>query len=117
MKYLYLNLGMDKKMTRQILFKKGEAVAEPVVKKKKPENPVEKPKEEIKIKSELTLQERSKKIYDWLDDKPLINLNGVCIKVGIDRANFVKGMGKNKELKEDVLNKIVAELNQYGYSE
>lgn len=118
---------MDKKLSRQILYRPGKKVSEVLSEKanvqvenidttpKKP--PVEKPKKEVVPKPAETLLERSKRLYDWLDEHPLINLNGICQRAGVDRANFIKGMGKNKELKLDILEKLINELKHYGYAE
>lgn len=104
---------MDKKMNRQIGWR-------PEVSNTKKSD---KPKTDSKAKSaappknELSGQERSKKVYDWLCEHSLFNLNGLCKRVETDRGNFMKAMGADKELKNELLEKIVAELKLYGYAE
>ena len=122
---LYLFLGMDKKMTRQILFRPGRSVSEVIEeganvqvknisvtpnKNKAKAEIVNKQKEPVAI-------ERCKKLYKWLSIHPLINLNGLCKIVGADRANLIKYWKAERELNEVLLNKIIAELKKYGYAE
>ena len=107
-------------MSRTILYKPNKSVSQTLEEKAnvRPEN-IEVKKEVrpvVKVVPEKTLSERSVSIYKWLSIRPFINLNGVCLKVGIDRANFVKGMAKDKELKKEQLDNLEKELNQYGYS-
>jgi len=113
---------MDKKMQRQILFRKDQTISENLedranqVTKINTAKSDKKPKIEPKEKIELTTEQKSKALYKWLESHPLVNLNGVCLEVGVDRANFVKGMSKKKILKEDILIKFQAALKEYGFS-
>lgn len=107
---------MDKKLSRQILFKQGKSVVESEVakkpKKEKAAEVVATPKNQPSEQKKAT----SEDIYKWIQSRPLINLNGICGEVGVDRANFAKGMQKNRQLKEDVLNKFIEVLKVYGFS-
>lgn len=114
---------MDKKSSRQILYKPGKLVSEQLeekankVDKINTTKPHKKPKIEAEHKKELTIQEKSERLYNWLKERPFINLNGVCKKIGFDRANFMKWMSRGKSLNQELLDKIVAELKNYGYAE
>ena len=90
---------MDKKMKRQILFKATTA-----------------PKSKALKKVEQSPQE-TKDVYKWLQSRPLLNLNGICLKVGVDRANFAKSMKANRPLKKEIMAKLLEELKLYGYAE
>lgn len=94
---------------RQVLFQKGKATEEPIIKK------VDKAKPAPESKKEAKIAITSKSLYDWLDSHELINLAGLCKKVGYDRANFVNGIGSGRELKPEVLKKFEIELEKYGY--
>lgn len=109
---------MDKKMSRQILFKKEPLVelkekfvkvqTEAITKSKPIKSPI--------VKVDVIDAKKSEMIYDWVKAHPLINLNGVCKAVGIDRANFLKMAAKNKELKSEVIESFVKILTEYGYT-
>jgi hypothetical protein len=113
---------MDKKMSRQILFKPGQTVskvlnerANSVTRIDTTANPKE--KEAPTVRVELSVAEKSKRLYKWISTHPLINLNGLCKNTGADRANFMKMAVAEKELKSEVLNKFITELIPYGYTE
>lgn len=57
----------------------------------------------------------SKYVYDWLKKHPLIKLNTLCKKIGVDQSNFVKGMKSGKELKPEVVDKLLSILDDYGF--
>ena len=101
---------MDKTTKRQILYKPGATVDT------KKEDKKEKDIVEVEPPKPKSLQEKSEILYDWVGEHPLFNLNGVCVKIGVDRSNFMKGKAKGKELSEDVLSKFEKELKDYGFS-
>lgn len=114
---------MDKKMNRQILFRPDKTVSQVLeekaniqVKNINTKKEIQKTESKFEIpKSNLTIQQRSENLYQWLQKHPLINLNGLCKKTGADRGNFIKSWEKGKELKEELLVKFILELKEYGY--
>jgi len=60
---------------------------------------------------------KSKALYNWLKSHPLINLNGLCKEVGVDRANFKKWMDAEKELKDSMFDKFWHVLGNYGFAQ
>jgi len=107
---IYYFRGMSNPwLSRQILFQKGKTTEEPEkeVKKATPAKRPETPQKPAKS--------TSKDLYDWLDDHPLINTAGLCRLAGVDKSNFLKGLGKNKELPAETLAKFSKILSDYGY--
>jgi hypothetical protein len=58
---------------------------------------------------------RTQKLYDWIREHPLINLNGLCKECDVDRGNFVRRMDEGKGLKNVLVDKFEASLSKYGY--
>lgn len=98
-------------MKRQVLFQKGKTTNDTAIKK------TDKAKAAPESKKEVKIATTSKSLYDWLETHELINLAGLCKKVGYDRANFVNGWGSGKELKPEVLAKFIEILKSYGYAQ
>lgn len=64
----------------------------------------------------ISLEYRSKRIMDWLENHYLINKAGLCQAVGLDKSNFKRLMLKEKVcFKLDVLIAFEKILKQYGY--
>lgn len=120
-RFKYLFLGMDKKLNRQILFRPGQPVSKVLEERAnaiiKIDTTTPATKQSPILKVELSTANRSENIYKWLKSHRLINLNGLCKIVGTDRTNLMKAMAVNKELKFDLIVKIIAELKNYGYAE
>lgn len=74
-------------------------------------------KEKLPTKPIVSAPIQAIDIYSWIQDRPFLNLNGICTKLGVDRANFVKAMKANKPLKDDIKAKLITELKNYGYAE
>lgn len=91
---------MDKKLKRQIIFKQT-ADGQKVPKQLQKANTATEPNN----------------LYLWIKERPFLNLNGICNKIGIDRANFAKAMAANKPIKKEIRIKLIEELKQYGYAE
>lgn len=60
---------------------------------------------------------QKKSVYDWLRERPLINLNGLCKQIGYDRGNLIRNMAAGKELKPELMKKLKEALKPYGYAE
>jgi len=108
-KYYYFRGMSNPRLSRQILFQKGKTTEEPEkeVKKTAPAKRLETPQKPAKS--------TSKDLYDWLDSHELINLAGLCRLAGVDKSNFLKRLGKNKELPRETLAKFSKILSDYGY--
>lgn len=111
---------MDKKMSRQILFKPNQPVSKVLEERANKVTRINttdsKPKISPIVKVELSAAEKSDRLYKWLKMHPLINLNGLCKRAGMDRANFLKMSGKGKELKQEIIESFINILKNYGYS-
>lgn len=102
-------------MKRKILFQSG-SIEIPLKTKTSHAKTISKPQESPFAKVELSGQQKSERLYKWLKSHPLVNLNGVCKKVGVDRANFLKMGEKGKELKPEIIQSFVNILKEYGYA-
>lgn len=103
---------MKKGTTRQILYRPEQKTT--VLKEKEKPRVGEKVTPIVRV--EYSIEEKSKRLYKWLREHKLINVNGLCIIVDVDRANFLKGAKKDKPLKEEVFDKFFKELSNYGFS-
>lgn len=63
----------------------------------------------------VILEDRSKRIVDWLKSHPLINKAGLCQAVGFDKGNFKRICDNGLQFRSDVIVKIEEQLSLYGY--
>lgn len=112
--FIYLTLGMKKTMKRQIGY--IPSAKKPILIEKVSEERKDVPKESPIAKVELTEEMRSKKIFEWLSERPLISVNGICEAVKTDTSNFFKAKRLGKPLKQELLLKLEKELKLYGYT-
>lgn len=63
----------------------------------------------------ISLEDRSKRIGDWLKSHPLINKAGLCQAVGFDKGNFKRICDNGLQFRSDVIVKIEEQLSLYGY--
>lgn len=103
---------MEWKTKRQILFQKDSS-GKPKEKKQKPTKKAETTQNSTNPEN----KGNSSVLYKWLGNHLLINLNGLCKKVGYDRANLIKNMESGKELKPELKVKFIEILKEYGYAE
>ena len=60
---------------------------------------------------------KSKKIVDWIKDKPAIKWTVICKNSGVEPANFNRALKSGKpKLSLTSISKLESELAKYGYS-
>lgn len=75
------------------------------------------PRPELLIKMrKATLENRSAKVWQFLDKRDLINIRGLCEKIGYDSGNFWRLMTAKKKMTQALLLKVEKELQLYGFN-
>lgn len=69
-----------------------------------------------KIMVELTLEQRNEAARQWLRTHELINTAALCRRINYDRGNFWHFEYGQRDLPEEALQRLEAEIKKYGFN-